>query len=1765
MKKRQIMAGILSLLMVATPCISFAQEWTAGNESAGSETSSSQTVSESETANAEESAPDATASSEESKDRTGEQTETASPEEDTTASENTSSQEEPASTESDSEQDTAEASFSVDDPWETADFTYGDYEKLLYGCDYSRQFYVKGKVITGFSEQGEAKFKVNKDLVIPAKDPDGNNIVGIGNQAFCKREVESVQFPTGMSIPYDDSEDATRDENITRRGNFVIGESAFYKSNLKEVTLPVGVVAVMAKAFESNQIQKVTLPRTIWWIENEAFADNQLTTVGFPTTTDFMLELHGMPFAFNQIKSVRLPDFTEVVNQNVFAFNPGMEKAPTTDPWNKENKLTATLHKGQSNEKTYTAGVVYMYTDNASLKVKLQQRIHSIEGKTDNIYSPYQRLIINDGTSATQNPDSTAWNAKDFQYDEYNAITGLSESGEAKRKINKELVIPSKTPDGDTITEIGSTQGLYGLFATEDEQFDSVFLPNTIQKVGERAFYNSGLKDITFSNNLKYIDTMAFSTNKITSVNLPDSVTYIGKGAFSTNAGIERITLPRKITEISDSAFGCSDGKNYMSNLTEIEIPNTVERIGKRAFAGNNFHNIVIPSSVKEIGEYAFSTKNYLSDACTLTLNEGLETIGDYAFRNKVIDKVELPSTVKGLPLHTFLKQYTSDGHKVEGSITKVYVPTVFQYEDRTNFPVADAGTQSYHKLYLTDSNRWTPEDYTYTANADAGPNVITGFSELGLAKLAKNSDVVIPAADSDGSPVTGIAAEAFSSDHLGDRKITGLRFETGISSETYVIGQAAFSGDAITELHLASGITEIAGSAFKGNALSRVEIPSSVAKIGDSAFEGNQLTDLVFGGITTATPAIGSRAFAKNKITSLQLPTGTTGLSGDAFVANTGNEAVTTGTQEEQSGGVVYIYMTGTLSGDLEDIGSGKSNVQKIINSEIPSSEAPWSEAHFTYNTAGNVITGLSDAGREKLKNTTSLILPESIGGLPVTRIGSGKEGLGTFGFEEDGKIYVPTEVILPSTLTGIDNYAFDAPTDGSDSTGLTSITLPESLVSIGKYTFRNASLESVTIPDSVTAMGVGAFSHTADGDGSLTQITLSKNLSTIPEDAFRGQSLKTVTLPNGTTAVEAGAFEDNRLQEVTLSDQLETIGDQAFRNHQLEKLTVPDSVKTIGESAFAVNSESLENSLTTLTLGSSLETIGENAFQRSDLSTVELPDSVKVLPESAFSQNNQMAELRTSSEDQLNGKDPYQKVAKSGAGHTLIYDKMAGTGWDYSDFLYSEDGTTILGWSDAGEAKRKKNHRMVLPDKASYDGDTYITGIGDSAFAIALSEVTIGKYDATSPYGVQSVEFPKYLETIGNKAFEYNNLRNFDESGNVVDTPTDTTGEISFLSDAEHLTSIGESAFHGNHLCNVTIPDTVTEMGTGAFAMNNIYKLKLSRGMDVIPAGAFSMNIRMSELEIPDNVTEIGQTAFAGARLTSLTIPKSVTKIGRKAFHLHHLTSLRIPGNVKEIGESAFEGTYKAASLETLIIEEGVESIGKRAFKEGHLSRVKLPGSLKSLGDNAFENNTGDRELADSPVVLLTSNEKFLERNSSGESVRVVMQNLSKQSVVVSGAQNRTYSGKSQSQNLKVQVAGLTLKSGRDYRVTYSGNKAVGTATTTITGTGDFYGKKTVTFRIDPPKMSLSKVKKGKKSFTATWKKKSSSYTTGYQIQYSTSSAFRSAKTKTVTSYKKNSLKVKKLKKKKNYYVRIRIYKTVKGKKYYSGWSGYKKVKTK
>lgn len=1387
--------------------------------------------------------------------------------------------------------------------WTTADFTYTTMERTLNGCDYTREFVVKGTAIAGFSESGEEKIKVNKDLVIPSTDDKGEALVGVADNAFSGYGITSVTFPTGMKVDYDD----TVTHAVTRRGNFIIGQSAFAKNELTSVYLPDGVIAVMSSAFRYNKLKTVTFPRSIWWIETLSFANNQISTVNFPITCDFQMEMHGMVFAQNNIKSVRLPDFTAVVNKDAFTWNPGMEDCPADAP---------DKHKNMG-------GVVYMYTENPNLANL--DRIHTVDKTTESQKSWHQKVIV-----STEYENSSSWSLGDFTI-EGTTITGLSESGIAKRSENKNLVLPGKNASGVYITEIAGTENDNGgLFGTAEEGFDTVQLPSRLEKIGVRAFANTGLKDVSFPETLREIGVRAFAGNNLTSIILPDSVVNVEGGAFATNILLEKISLSKNMTEIKGGAFGCSDAQHWMANLTSIDIPEGVESIGDNAFAGNNFSKIVIPASVKKIGRYAFSTKNYLKTACTLELSEGLETIGTFAFRNKIIESVELPTTVTKLPANVFTKEYSDT---TEAVVTKVYVTSSSQYHDTKNFPAS-----GYHKLYLKATDEWTAEDFTYgeiTNDLYPANNTkdtltvtswaVTGFSEQGLEKIKVNKNLIIPTVDSNGKAVTGIADSAFQKQEIEsvvfpenvktayDGKWNSELTERG----NFVIGASAFLGNNLKKVVLPEGVIMVKGNAFKNNPIISVEFPATIMYIGSQAFGGSgTITTLSFVKDNDFNLQIDNMAFAINKIQAVQLPNKVEKIHKQAFFRNTGKEPVTSGTANEKKGGIVYMYCENEAVESeslIHTVNNKQSNVQKLIIGTIPDEDTAWNSSDFTYSDDESTITGLSDNGKKKLELNTAMILPS------VSPKGA--------------------------VITGIGNMAFA----GSK---LTSIILPETLESIGNAAFNNSKLTSIVIPNSVTSLGTGAFSNST----ALASVVLSNKLTTIPQSAFTMTALTKVEIPKGVTTIGRMAFSGAHLTELSLPSTLTEIGRQAFMNHQLQSIEIPASVTKIDQSAFIVTQEGMKAYPEKLILHEGLATINKEAFGGSGLKDVELPTTVITLNKDAFKGGTSKVKLRTSSKTQLVETKTF---IPNGTNHEVVYDVLAGSGWTAEDFVY--DGSKLVGWSESGQAKRTTLKNLVLPDNAP-DG-TAITEIGDEAFKIPDDEIEQLKDSVNSPNGMKMVHFPEHLQTIGKQAFEYNNFEQLE----IPET-------VSF---------IGECAFKGNKLTKVSLPDSVTEMGSGAFSMNDITELKLSKGLKIIPNGAFSMNIRLSEIELPDGVTEIQEMAFAGARLTSLEIPTSVEKIGRKAFHLHHIEELVIPGNVKEIGESAFEGTYKAQTLKKLTLEEGIRSIGKYAFKEGLLQEVTLPYSLEEMGEEPFKNNVGANES--NIVICNTENEAHLQFGDS------------------------------------------------------------------------------------------------------------------------------------------------------------------------------------
>ena len=202
-------------------------------------------------------------------------------------------------------------------------------------------------------------------------------------------------------------------------------------------------------------------------------------------------------------------------------------------------------------------------------------------------------------------------------------------------------------------------------------------------------------------------------------------------------------------------------------------------------------------------------------------------------------------------------------------------------------------------------------------------------------------------------------------------------------------------------------------------------------------------------------------------------------------------------------------------------------------------------------------------------------------------------------------------TSVTIPESVTEIGVCAF------LDCTGLTSVTIPESVTSIGSGAFGSCTgLTSVTIPESVTFVGNDAFYGTAWYDNQSDGVVYAGKVAytykgTMPDNTE-------IVLEEGTLGIGGSAFYDcTGLTSITIPGSVTSIGYEAFHGCSgLTSVTIPESVTSIGGEAFYGCS-----GLTSVTIPESVTSIGGGAFSRcTGLTSVTIPNSVTSIGDDAF-----------------------------------------------------------------------------------------------------------------------------------------------------------------------------------------------------------------------------------------------------------------------------------------------------------------------------------------------------------------------------------------------------------------------------------------------------------------------------------------------------------------------------------------------------------------
>jgi len=402
-------------------------------------------------------------------------------------------------------------------------------------------------------------------------------------------------------------------------------------------------------------------------------------------------------------------------------------------------------------------------------------------------------------------------------------------------------------------------------------------------------------------------------------------------------------------------------------------------------------------------------------------------------------------------------------------------------------------------------------------------------------------------------------------------------------------------------------------------------------------------------------------------------------------------------------------------------------------------------SEGDFVFSQG--TITGYKGAGGV-------VDIPSTIGGKPVVVIGDNA-------FKDNAAI---TSVAIPNSVVIVGDFAFSfmeslttvrigngvtyiGESAFAENDAVTKLTIGKSVQTIGDYAFRLVHPRSVTIPDSVKTIGSGAF----EGCG-ITSLNIGKSVQTIGYAAFMGNDLRSVSIPDSVKTIGGHAFYSNGfLKTVTIGDGVKTIGDEAFSGNATTSLHIGKGVKTIGKSAFSslpLESVTIPNSVTTIgegafagpglkrvTIGDHVTSIGDNAFLDTSLRTVAIPNSVKSIGAAAFAN---IASLKT--------------VTIANAKTSIGNFAFVHCGKLTSVSLGS--GVTSIGSSAFFESGLKS---LTIPDSVKTIGGTAFASCSNLAtVSIGKGVSTIGEWAFRDAAALKSVKFTAKAPTVGTDAFK-------------------------------------------------------------------------------------------------------------------------------------------------------------------------------------------------------------------------------------------------------------------------------------------------------------------------------------------------------------------------------------------------------------------------
>lgn len=651
--------------------------------------------------------------------------------------------------------------------------------------------------------------------------------------------------------------------------------------------------------------------------------------------------------------------------------------------------------------------------------------------------------------------------------------------------------------------------------------------------------------------------------------------------------------------------------------------------------------------------------------------------------------------------------------------------------------------------------------------------------------------------------------------------------------------------------------------------------------------------------------------------------------------------------------------------------------------------------------------------------------------------------------------------------------------------------------------------------------------------------------------------EEITDVVIEEGVTNIGAYAFASctNMNSVIISTNSMTQIGAYAFYNcNGLNNITIPDGVTKIGAYAF--------NNCT-------------------ELVSVTLPDSVASIDEYAFSYCSRLTDFKIPS-----------TVTDISYGMFYSCNRL--------ENIVIPHSVTCIGYYAFSGCSKLTN--IIIPDS--------VTDIKSSAFEGCSS--------------LASLNIPNSVTDIGISAFSgCNNLMGITISNRVTRIESGLFDGCRSLTDIiipDGVMSTGSSSFRGcRSLTNITIPSSLTKIGTrsfedctslksivlpksvtsiGSFAfdgcsrLSNIYYAGDEESWNEISVDAYNQQLLTARIHYNANgpsrsidfstctVTLDNICTYNGRRLEPAVTVKDGDKVLCKGADYSVSYANNIDAGVATVTVTG-EDDYNGSITKMFIIQKANQTVSAKIsaseIRIGETMQITAravnPVSYRSSSEKiATVSNSGivTGKSGGTATITVIADESRNYKKAS-RTIRVTV--LKEKNTITASNVTKVASSKPQAFSLNAKAKGgaklayksnqKSIKVDKNGKVTVA-QKFVGQATITITAaaTGTYYeATKQVTVTVNPTGTSLTSVKNSaKKTMKAAWKKNTA--VTGYQVQYATASNFKGAKTVTIKKTKTTSTTIKKLKKNKKYFVRVRTYQKASGKNYYSNWSKTKTV---